>query len=251
MEIETSSQTQNKHSFGRRFFRLVALLGAALSLWYLLTRNLTEIEYAPVVILGISIALLTVLATPLNYLSHVVVLGGAMLYPPQTVVAAVLLGILLAFSYRRGKLRPGGWLQAVLVEVGLLLVPMSLAIESMNWEPEVLFNYSVGGHMFQSGSMFLLFFCLGHAIFKLGDLLWQGTEAGELSFKEGVGWVWSELAPAALVYLAVWHFAFSDASALVLLGFFPLAISLLMYLLTRNALQEMPQLGGEEPQEKL
>ena len=246
METEIIQSADVKPPFTQRFFRLVAILGVVLSGWYLLTQPIANIEYSPVMILGISVALLIVLATQLNYLSHVAVLGGAMLYAPQTVVVAVLLGVLLALFYKRGNLRPVGWLRGYFVEVGLLLIPMSLAIESMNWESDVLFNYAGGGRMFQSGGTFLLFFVAGHAIFKLGDLLWQGTEPNELSFKEVVGWVWSELAPAALVYLAIWHFAFSEASALVLLGFFPLAISLLMYLLTRNAMKEIPQFGEND-----
>lgn len=246
METDPSLGRNINKSFANRFFRLVAFLGAALSIWYLLTQPVSEIDYLPVVLLGITIALLSAFSTPLNYLSHAAVLGGSMLYPPQTIVVAVLTGVLLACLYRQAELRKGAVLQGYFVEVGLLLVPMALAIESMNWETDVLFNYHIGGRIYRSGGTFLVFFGLSHAVFKLGDLLWQGEDPDGMSFKEGVGWVWSELAPAALVYLALWHLAYSEASALVLLGFFPLAITLLLYALTRNAMQEIPQLGGED-----
>lgn len=246
METESSPDINGKRPFANRFKRLVAFLGAALSLWYLFTRPVSEIDFLPLALLGIAVALLSAFSTPLNYLSHVAVLGGSMLYTPQTIVAAVLGGVALAYLYRRGEIREGSRLPGYFIEVGLLLIPMALAIESMNWEADVLFNYQAGGRMFGSGGMFLVFFCLSHAIFKLGDILWQGEQPGELGFKEGVGWVWSELAPAALVYLALWHFAYSEISALVLLGFFPLAITLLMYALTRTAMEEVPQLGGED-----
>lgn len=251
METESTLEQNSKQSFANRFFRMVAFLGVALSLWYLFTQPVSEIDYLPLALLGITIALLSAFSTPLNYLSHVAVLGGSMLYTPQTMVLAVLVGVLLAYLYRRSELRKGAPLMGYFIEAGLLLIPMALAVESMNWEADVLFNYQAGGRMFRSGGMFLVFFCFSHAIFKLGDLLWQGENPGELSFKEGVGWVWSELAPPALVYLALWHFAYSEASALVLLGFFPLVITLLLYALTRNAMEEVPQFGGDDSEDQV
>jgi len=142
-QIDVEIPPVNKKTFQKRYYPLVAFLGPLICAWYLVTMPYSEFRLYPALVLAAVITILEVFALPSNALSHAVVLGGVMIYGPLTTSAAVLAGVILAFVVKRLTGMEKSLMRCCL-EVGIAAIPMTLAWETLNWQPEVLTGYYFG-----------------------------------------------------------------------------------------------------------
>jgi hypothetical protein len=227
----------SKNTFQKRFHPLVAILGMVICIWYLVTTPSTGFQLFPALTLAAAITVLTVFAKPSNHLNHTVVLGGVMIYGPITLASAGLVGILLALILKR-LIKMEQSFYRCCVELGLLMIPMAITWETLNWQPEILIGYYFGREWYSSVVTFGLIFTGTHATLSLADMLWKEPQLQEINPSQIIGWAWSELAAWPLIFVFSWQYLVNRTRALILLVVLPVAVTLLWYLLFRPKSEE-------------
>lgn len=215
------------------YVNLIAFLGGFYCFWYLGPLQLPSDHYIPLILFVVFIGLLGASPYPVNDLSQAVVLGAGLTYGVQFTAAAAFLGVLLASFYRwffcNGKYplnREGSTFpQYTFFQLGLLLIPIALAAETLNWQPDPMYDLSWYDVSLRNAVIFSLLFLVTHTILRMAGLVWykplsQSPARYALPIFTGLG-----LVTLPIVFFSVFLFAFYDIVAICVLGGFCVLLS--------------------------
>ena len=221
-------------SLFRQYYKyLITFLGGFYCLWYLIPSSLLPDQIIPLILLAFFIGLLGISPLPVNDLSQAVVLGGSLTYGSPLTAAAVFLGVLLSGFYQRlnpwrktqDGIRADSFPSYTFFQIGLLLVPMALASETLNWQPNTLYDLSWFDISFRKAITFTILFIIARTIIRTAGSIWHKSLYQDPIRHSMPIIIGLELVVLPIVYIAALLFSYNEIAAIGVLGAFCIVLS--------------------------